>query len=370
MYLWLPRSSDFFQGFLCQFVSPSRGILVFSPIFLLAMLGLVQVCAHFQSILAERSEVQSKTHTEVWLQAAIEWAEQGSTGDSTQSACTSVDSSLSPASAAMAPLLVGIEHDWFPLLLPLLAIPLSAATFALWFSPHGGWSYGPRLFQDCVPLFSLLLVPVAQFILGSPLALSKSSTTAGGSVDRQFHSVAFTNTSRLLDTPRKINICAKLLLSAALVTACASVIIQYIGAFAYNHREWNNRPCFEVRAAFAICVEDAKRPPPFSPPHLTLNRTFSQIFFLVVTSLHFPRSSAHCANSTLLRPSFGMYQTFRRPSRRQHTTSRLLSSVAFTRTSSTHASWRASRHGAKSSRRCAMLTYPHIDTVCGRWRRT
>jgi hypothetical protein len=144
---WAASTSDYFHTSLLRgiggsLISPSRGLLVFSPVVIFVFWGLVRV----------------------WRDRRF--------------------SALRP---------VG------------LAALLMCLVVARWHGWWGGWCYGYRLLMDSVTLMAFLAIPVAEEIRGS----------------------------RVL---------------AAVFGVCLawSVAVQFVGAFAYDVTEWNNRTLFVV----------------------------------------------------------------------------------------------------------------------------
>jgi hypothetical protein len=264
-------SMDFLQGFLCQFIAPSRGLFVFSPFLCLAILGFWQLVLFANTLLSERTEVQSKEHTDALLLAAVTWAERDEAGKSVGG------EAAAPSTASVQALFVGIEHDWFSLLPALFAIPVSTMIFSIWYDFHGGWSYGPRLLQDCLPFFVLLLVPSTQFVcqhwkspkLGAAAAVGKTGSVSGGSGGGTGGArLVAPSADPVLSRSTAKSACwcsssrqglAKALAAVFVAGVCIAVAIQYIGAYAYNFREWNARPCSEVKCNLRELPESATK---------------------------------------------------------------------------------------------------------------
>ena len=149
----------------------------------------------------------------------------------------------------------------------------------LLFVCQSGWSYGPRPIVDLMPMFSLLLIPVLQFIITYlPLLNVKPEITTASTIEttvsatknkhprkikvspvavagRPIDSSVSTQTHKSIpDATPSVGFSwglglgllawiATVLLVGGLFIAVA---VQYIGAFAYNQRDWNAKTCFEV----------------------------------------------------------------------------------------------------------------------------
>ena len=145
----------------------------------------------------------------------------------------------------------------------------------LLFVCQSGWSYGPRPIVDLMPMFSLLLIPVLQFIITYlPLLNVKPEITTTSTIET---TASVTKNKH----PRKIKVSPAAVagrpidssVSTSIPDASPSVgfswglglgllawiamvlfigglfiavAVQYIGAFAYNQRDWNAKTCFEV----------------------------------------------------------------------------------------------------------------------------
>ncbi|HEX7596841.1 MAG TPA: hypothetical protein VF518_01430, partial [Polyangia bacterium] len=104
----------------------------------------------------------------------------------------------------------GLVRVWrdrrFAVLRPVgLAALLMCLVVARWHGWWGGWCYGYRLLMDSVTLMAFLAIPVAEEIRGS-----------------------------------------RILTAVFAVCLAWSVAVQFVGAFAYDVTEWNNRTLFAV----------------------------------------------------------------------------------------------------------------------------
>lgn len=108
-----------------------------------------------------------------------------------------------------------------------------------------GWTYGPRPIVDLMSFFTILLVPVTQFVVvhisqWTSNAIPESKADAK---DKPKSREAETGPVRSSSSFKFLSVATILLFFAGLAFA---VWVQFIGAFSYNQEDWNSRKCFEV----------------------------------------------------------------------------------------------------------------------------
>lgn len=135
--------TPFLEGLQYLFISPSRGLFIFSPHLCLSVVGILFLIYSMYPLIRYYTEVTSTSAFDSKLYDAMEWVQPVGTkfedeldkegarsGIALLQKATYVDYVVSPV--------VGIEKDWAPFYPMLISMILLVLTASAWFDPYGG----------------------------------------------------------------------------------------------------------------------------------------------------------------------------------------------------------------------------------------
>ena len=272
-----PWSTPILEGLAMLFISPSRGLLIFSPHMMLVFFGIFLIFFFSRPLFCSYVQTAPATAFDDLLFCAMEWVlpldadelAANKTTFSPDAGMIAVKKSKNQKSLNLeskiqkqANLLetpsfvnhlksawIGVEKDWLALYPALLSCMLLVLLSSMWFDSYGGWTYGPLPIVDTLPIMSLLLIPVAQYVL-------------------EFGGFLLHDTRHLPPQLKSSNkLVSYLIVIFFIVTLAISVWVQFIGAFAYNQESWNRITCFALsckesgtteHSTFFLDLEEAK----------------------------------------------------------------------------------------------------------------